>query len=189
MDKLACIVCILVGSLFATNASAQSELTWSRTWCASGHYTCPQYFTGTPAEIYADTKAGMEAHWAIDAFWCSGYHYTYFNTDGTRVWFSGCHYLLYNGNTVGPLSEWGYTVYASTCPDGGTFNPNWGGCDPPPRYCPVAPRGNPCDAANGNKVQTETDYSAPSGLRFARTYSNLTLGFTRFSGHHPRVST
>jgi YD repeat-containing protein len=74
------------------------------------------------------------------------------------------------------------TVYRNgdSCPKNTTYNPTTTECanDPgkgDPDTCPKAVRGNPINAANGNKFQKEID-SAGSGLsslQFARTYNSL----------------
>ncbi|MEW8051814.1 MAG: DUF6531 domain-containing protein [Candidatus Thiodiazotropha sp.] len=46
-----------------------------------------------------------------------------------------------------------------------------------PNQCPTTKDGNPCDAATGNKYQTETDYTLANGsLKVLRHYSSQGLG-------------
>ena len=63
----------------------------------------------------------------------------------------------------------GYSWSGTQCVLDGSFDPE--------KECPSCSRaGNPIQIGLGTKFQTELDYSAPSGLRFERTYSSTGRG-------------
>ncbi|MDA9983221.1 DUF6531 domain-containing protein, partial [Gammaproteobacteria bacterium] len=97
-------------------------------------------------------------------------------------------YVDCNNGSFWGGQDYGYTYQlVSMCPDGNEIDPLTGDCEPPPvcpagqvrkrGQCIVPPVcsgvGNPCDAATGNKSQTETDYAADvAGIGLTRTYNS-----------------
>ncbi len=153
--------------LYSTNAFS--------VWHDANDFYNENKFSATPegaCELYYEAVVNNPIYYHID--------FSHYVLDPPN--FYACYIYRYNSDRTGTLYyTQGFVLFRpipDLCPAGTTQNPSTGLCDTNQtqkstgKIGSCTGEGNPCDAATGNKFQTEIDHHS-SSLSFVRYYNSL----------------
>ena len=182
---------------FFNHASTWAK--WCETWdlgtwkgaysnpaCANKQDPSPWYIEGKllqKAEAHSGQSANWATNWMANGEYFSGLHCW----SGSPAYSLGKEIMNFRGIDANGKGYTGRRDRTVSCPEGATAqggqcilpeppaNQDIGGCDKEIERL----KGNPCDAANGNKFESDTDISF-AGIKLTRSYNSqnsLDTGF------------
>lgn len=178
------ILVVVLLSLFLFPRSAYAEgVAINGCYRGSSHGSYFSVYCGTPAQMAKDAVDDMNSfsypdgrNFTLTTYgFKNGTDHSEFSVNVIACSFSnGC---WGTGNNYGLWCPDGYRIYdthSGVCAPDGPFAPKTNG--PQCKNDSILPRfGNPCNAATGNKYESETDYagSGPFPLIFQRNYNSI----------------